>query len=72
LLHQHDQEIHRARAKRHDLCAICQKSVSDREFERAEAQHFAALIAHGIFPSMAVLEVISPGISRLRRQWAGL
>jgi hypothetical protein len=55
-----------------NLCAICQKSVSDREFERAEAQHFAALIAHGIFSSMPVLEVTSPGIPRSRRQLAGL
>jgi len=55
-----------------DLCAICRKHASDREFERAEAQDFAALIAHGIFSSMPVLEVISPGIPRSRRQWAGL
>src|SRR3954451_14704764 len=48
------------------------KSVSDREFERAEAHHFAALIAHGIFSSMPVLEMSSPGISRSRRQLAGL
>jgi hypothetical protein len=33
---------------------------------------FAALIAHGIFSSMPVLEVTSPGIPRSRRQWAGL
>jgi hypothetical protein len=56
----------------YDLCAICQKHVSDRQFERAEAQDFAALIAHGIFSSMPVLEVTSPGIPRSRRQWAGL
>jgi len=47
LLHQDDEEIHGARTERYDLCAICQKSVSDREFERAESQHFAALIAMG-------------------------
>jgi hypothetical protein len=72
LLHQDDEEIHGARAERYDLCAICQKHVSDRQFERAEAQDFAALIAHGIFSSMPVLEVTSPGIPRSRRQWAGL
>jgi hypothetical protein len=72
LLHQDDEQIHGARAERYDLCAICQKSVSDREFERPEAQHFAALIAHGIFSSMPVLEVTSSGISRSRRQLAGL
>src|SRR6266478_6338501 len=72
LLHQDDEEIHGARAERHDLCAICQKSVSNREFERAEAQHFAALIAHGIFSSMPVLEVTSSWIPRSRRQLAGL
>ena len=66
------EEIHGARAERYDLCAICQKSVSDRELERAEAQHFAALIAHGIFSSMPVLEVTSSGIPRSRRQLAGL
>ena len=72
LLHQDDEEIHGARAERYDLCAICQKSVSDRQFERAEAQDFPVLIAHGIFSSNAVLEVTSPGIPRSRRQWAGL
>jgi hypothetical protein len=72
LLHQDDQEIHGTRAERHDLRAICQKFVSDRKFERAEAQHFAALITHGIFSSMPVLEVISSGIPRSRRQLAGL
>src|SRR3954454_7542567 len=72
LLHQDGEEIHVARAERYDLCAICRKSVSDREFERAEAHHFAALIAHGIFSSMPVLEMSSPGISRSRRQLAGL
>jgi hypothetical protein len=72
LLHKDDEKIHGAPAEWYDLCAICQKSVSDREFERAEAQHFAALIAHGIFSSMPVLEVTSPGISRSRRQLAGL
>jgi hypothetical protein len=61
-----------AHAERYDLCAISQKHVSDRQFERAEAQDFAAPIAHGIFSSMAVLEVTSPGIPRSRRQWAGL
>jgi hypothetical protein len=45
---------------------------SDRQLERAEAQDFAALIAHGIFSSMPVLEVTSPGIPRSRRQRAGL
>jgi hypothetical protein len=59
LLHQDDEEIHGARAERYDLCAICQKPVSDRLFERAEAQDFAALIAHGILSSMPVLEVTS-------------
>jgi hypothetical protein len=48
------------------------KHVSDRQFERAEAPDFAAVIAHGIFSSMAVLQVTSPGILRSRRQWAGL
>ena len=66
------EEIHGARAERYDLCAICQKSVSDREFERAEAQHFAALIAHEIFSSMRGLVVTSSGIPRSRRQLAGL
>jgi hypothetical protein len=56
LLHQDDQEIHGAPAERHDLCAIYQKSVSGRQFERAEAQHFPVLIAHAIFSSMPVLE----------------
>jgi hypothetical protein len=56
----------------YDLCAICQKHVSDRQFERAGAQGFPVLIAHGIFSSMPVLEVTSPGIPRSRRQWAGL
>ena len=72
LLHQDNQEIHGAPAKRHDLCAIYQKSVSDRQFERAEAQDFPVLIAHGIFSSIPVLEVTSPGIPRSRRQLAGL
>src|SRR5216683_6008796 len=72
LLHQDDEDIHGARAKRHDLCAICQKSVSDRQFERAEAQDCPVLTAHGIFSSMPVLEATSPGILRSRRQWAGL
>jgi hypothetical protein len=72
LLHQDDEEIHGARAERYDRCAICQKSVSDREFERAEAQHFAALVVHASFSSVPVLEVTSPGISRSRRQLAGL
>jgi hypothetical protein len=72
LLHQDDEEVHGARAERYDLCAICQKSVSDRQFERAEAQHFAALIAHRIFSSTPVLELTSSGIPRSRRQWAGL
>ena len=66
------EEIHGARAERYDLCAICQKSVSDRQFERAEAQDLAVLIAHGIFSSMPVLEATSPGIPRSRRQLAGL
>jgi hypothetical protein len=68
LLHQDDEEVHGARAKRHDLCAICQKPASDRQFERAEAHNFPVLITHGIFSSMPVLEVISPGIPRSRRQ----
>jgi hypothetical protein len=71
LLHQDDEKIHGARAERYDLCAIGQKSGSDREFERAEAQ-FAALIAHGTFSSMPILEVTSSGIPRSRRQLAGL
>jgi hypothetical protein len=72
LLHQDDEEIHSARAERYDLCAICQKPVSDREFEGAKAQHFGALVAHGSFSSMPVLEVTSSEISRSRRQLAGL
>src|SRR5260221_5563670 len=72
LLHQDDEEIHGARAERYDFCGICQKPVSDRQLERAEAQHFAAPIAHGIFSSIALLEVTSPGIPRSRRQLAGL
>jgi hypothetical protein len=68
VLHQDDEEIHGARAERYDLCAICQESVSDRQFERAEAQDFPVLIAHGIFASMPVLDVTSPGIPRSRRQ----
>jgi hypothetical protein len=62
---------HPWRAEPHDL-RHCQKSVSDRELETAEAQHFAALIAHGSFSSMPVLEVTSSAISRSRRQLAGL
>jgi len=72
LLHQDNQEIRGAPAKRHDLCAVCQKSFSDRQFERAEAQDFPVLIAHGKFSSIPVLEVTSPGIPRSRRQLAGL
>jgi hypothetical protein len=72
LLRQDDQEIHGARAERDGLCAICQKSVPNRQFERAEAQHFAALVAHGIFSSKLVLEPTSSGIARWRRQLAGL
>jgi len=72
LRRQDDEEIHGPRAERHDLCAICQKSVSDRQFERAEAQDFPVLIARGIFSSMPVLEATSPGIPRSRRQLAGL
>jgi hypothetical protein len=72
LLRQDDQEIHGARAERDGLCAICQKSVPDRQFERAEAQHFAALITHGIFSSKLVLELTSSGVPRSRRQLAGL
>jgi len=72
LLHQDDEEIHGARAERYDLCAICEKSVSDRQFERAKAQDFPMPIAHGIFSSRPVIEVTSPGISRSRRQLAGL
>jgi|SRR6266404_9447750 hypothetical protein len=72
LLHQDDQEIHGAGAKRHDLGAICQKSVSDRQFERAEAQDCPVPTAHGIFSSAPVLEVTSPGFPRSRRQLAGL
>src|ERR1700688_903514 len=72
LLHQDDEDIHGARAERYDLCAICQKSVSNRQFERAEAQDFPVLIAHGIFSAMPVLEFTSPGIPRSRRQLAGL
>ena len=72
LLDQDDEEIHRARAERDDLCAIYQKPVSDRQFETAEAQYFAALIAHGMFSSKPGFEVTSPGIPRSRRQLAGL
>jgi hypothetical protein len=72
LLHQDDEEIHGVRANRCDLCAICQKSVSNRQFERAEAQDFPLLIAHGIFSSALVLKVTSPGIPRSRRHLAGL
>src|ERR1700732_4496243 len=72
LLHQDDEEIHGARAEQYDLCAICQRSVSDRQFERAESQDFPVPIAHGIFSSMPVLEVTSPGIARSPRQLAGL
>jgi len=59
---------HGARAERYELCAIRRKHGSDRQFERAEAQGFAALIARGIFSSMPVLEVTSSGIPRSRRQ----
>jgi hypothetical protein len=72
LFHQDDEKVHGTRAERYDLRAICQKSVSDREFERAEAQHFAALIAHAIFSSMPVLEATALGVPRSRRQLAGL
>jgi hypothetical protein len=47
-------------------------SVLNRQLERAEAQDFPMLITHGRFSSMPVLEVTSSGISRSRRQWAGL
>jgi hypothetical protein len=50
----------------------CPTRTMRREFERAEAQHFAALIAHGIFSAVPVLEVISTGLPRSRRQLAGL
>src|SRR5882762_7868998 len=70
LLHQDDEEIHGARAERYDLCAICQKSVSDRQFERAEAQDCPVLTAHRIFSSAPVLEVTSVGIPRARRHLA--
>ena len=40
-----------ARAPSGTIFAPCQKHVSDRQFERAEAQDFAALIAHGIAES---------------------
>jgi hypothetical protein len=72
LLHQDDEEIHGARAERYDHCAIRQKSASDRQFERAEAQDFPVLIAHGTFSSVPVLKVTSPGFPRSRRQLAGL
>src|SRR5260221_7278198 len=63
LLHQDDEEIHGACAERYDLCAICQKPVSDRQFERAEAQQFAALITHGMLSFRA--RVASwPGLDR--------
>jgi hypothetical protein len=58
--------------ERYDLCAICQKSISDRQLERAEAHDLAVLIAHWTFSSMPALEVTSPGIPRSRRQLAGL
>jgi hypothetical protein len=58
-----------ARAERYELCGICPKHVFR---SRAEAQGFAALIAHRIFSSMPVFEVTSPGISRSRRHLAGL
>src|ERR1700753_4133966 len=64
LLRQDDEEIHGARTERHDLCAIRQKPVSDRQLERAEAQRFAVLIAHGTFSTMPILEVTSPEFSR--------
>jgi len=72
LLHKDDEEIHGAPAEWYDLCAIRQKSASDRQFERAEAQDCLVLTAHGIFSSIPVLEVTSSGISRSRRQLAGL
>src|SRR5258708_16373552 len=62
LLHQDDEEIHGARAERYGLCAICQKPVSDRQFERAEAQDGPTLIAHGMFSSMPIIEVPSPAL----------
>jgi hypothetical protein len=40
--------------------------------QRAEAQHFAVRIVHAIFSAMPVLEGTSSGISRSRRQLAGL
>ena len=46
--------------------------VNPQARQGAEAQHFAALIARGIFSSMPVLEVASPGLPRSRRQLAGL
>jgi hypothetical protein len=46
--------------------------ISRRRRKRAEARPFAALIAHGSFSSMPVLEVTSSAISRSRRQLAGL
>ena len=64
--------FHRSRAERYDLCAICEKSISDRQFKISEAQDLAALIAHQMFTSIPVLEVTSPGIPRSRRQLAGL
>jgi len=39
---------------------------------KGQAQHLAALIAHGMLSTMPVLEAASPGTPRSRRQLAGL
>ena len=73
MLHEDDENIHDTRrAVRPLRDLICQKPASDRQLERAKAQDFPVPIARGIFSSMLVLEVTSPGIPRSRRQLAGL
>src|SRR6266702_89329 len=72
LLQQDDEEIHGARAERHDFRVVRQKSVCNRQFEGAEAENCPLLTAHAIVSSMPVLKVSSQGIPSSRRQLAGL
>jgi len=46
---QDDEDVHRPRSEWHDLCAIGQEPVADRQLKRTEAQNFAVLTAHGMF-----------------------
>src|SRR5258705_9668751 len=49
LLHQDNKDVHRPRSQWHDLCAIAEEPVADRQLKRTEAQNFPVLTAHGMF-----------------------